>query len=1025
VDATPYELGKETGMTVFSSVRIKLILPSLVSLLSFILVVVSVWMPAELEQAQTEFEHNQRKILQAMEADIVRNVLAHDYAALYASIDQQMERLKGTWLHLQLFDAQRAKRLYPLSLLDSSGPPAAAADLIELEYTIQLDGERFVSIDLVADWSTSRRLSVDSVMRLSMYLISAFAIFAILGYLYQNRIFRRPLLQLTRGAGQIASGNFEVSLPPPGSDEMGDLVRSFMLMRDNLRGSQEGLRRAIQKSMNREAFQRSVFRSMAEGLITVNRQGLIMNANPAAENIFGYVEGDLNGANVYDLMPLDVVGQHQHYLHDGFSSDVVVPNIMGRVRKVMGKRADGREVPLEITVTRMQSDGEPIYNALMRDITEREQAESALLEAKRRAEMANEAKSRFLATMSHEIRTPMNGVLGMLQLLQTSRLDAKQQEFVDTAASSGELLLTVINDILDYSKMESGQLRLESIPFDPVSLVEDSVSLLAKSAFDKGIELICFADPGLPGLVRGDPMRLRQILTNLTNNAIKFTERGEVLLYVRQGVDALCFGVRDTGIGMTGEQQEKLFQSFSQVDDSHSRKYGGSGLGLVISQRLAHAMGSEIVVNSSPGEGSEFSFELQLEVVEAGRGWQQYSTLLPEQRILIVDDNATNLKALGELLASWKVREVAQAHDGEQAVRLFRQALDNATPFDIVLLDANMPGINGHETARRIRRHAHHSRPRLVLLSSSDTPGQTGGIDIALTKPVRQSDLYNALLSLLEIQSAPASKQGGQDSASADMDFSGYRLLLVEDNHVNQLVARGMLSKTGCDIEIRENGADAVSAVQSKLYDLVLMDVQMPIMDGLQATREIRRLGGVYSELPIIAMTANVLESDARNCLAAGMDAHIGKPINKQELLSCMARFLTRAAAGLAREDGVATGQPDLGGLPGIDVAEGIKHMRGDAEAYRKVLHSFWQRYRDSDEQLRASIEGDDWPAARHLARTLRGAAQNVAAGELAQAAQRVFDACTTQDSIGAGDALRRLQRTLDVIMQGLEHLDA
>jgi PAS domain S-box-containing protein len=1005
-----------------ASLGLKLIVPSLVGLMSFALLVVFAWMPVELEGSRRDFENGQIKLLKAMQPDIVRHVLAHDFAALHSSIDQQMQHLAGTWLQLELYRAQNGRRLYPLAPADHALLQAQYPYLVEVLHKVELDGELFVTITVVADWSVRRQQTVDSVSRLSIYLFAVFLGFTALGFSYQNRIFRRPLLQLTRSTQQIANGNFNVSLPQAGSDEIGDLTHSFELMRDNLQHSQQRLQQALDLAKSREMFQRNVLQSMAEGLITVNEAGHIISANAAADSIFGCAEGELRGRSMFDLMPAATIAEHRKYLRGGIPANAGMPNIMGRIRRVKGQRADGSVVPLEITVTQMESGGARIYNALLRDITEREQAEAALVEAKQRAESASDAKSRFLATMSHEIRTPMNGVLGMLQLLDGTSLDDKQQEYVDTASSSGELLLTVINDILDYSKMESGQLRLETIPFDPHTIVEDTVTLLAKSAFDKGIELICSLDPQIPGLVRGDPMRLRQILTNLTNNAIKFTEQGEVLLYAHMSGSAILFGVRDTGIGMSTGQLDKLFQSFSQVDDSHSRKYGGTGLGLAICQHLASAMHSQIEVHSDPGRGSEFSFALELEVVELQREWQEYSKLLPQQRILIVDDNQTNREVLSNLLESWQVRGILQASSGHEALSLIGESMHHRQPVDIVLLDLNMPHMDGLQTAARIRQDESFAAIRLVMLSSSDIDPGAQGIDMYLAKPVRQSDLYNALISLLELRQ-PKPVRGARKDNSPRPDFSAYRVLLVEDNHVNQLVARGILAKAGFDIEIRENGADAVSAVQSKPYDLVLMDIQMPIMDGLEATRAIRQLGGVYAELPIIAMTANVLEADAHNCLQAGMNAHIGKPIDANELYASIGQFLPDAGQKARPEALHDEPQSELANLDHIDTTIGLQHMRGDIQAYRKVLISFRERQHNAVDELLSYVEDERWEAARRGARTLKGAAANVGAKTLAQAAADVHESCRMQDVIAAREGIEKLRVALEKVLCSLDIL--
>ena len=532
------------------------------------------------------------------------------------------------------------------------------------------------------------------------------------------------------------------------------------------------------------------------------------------------------------------------------------------------------------------------------NITAYKEAESELEAARDTALAALRAKSAFLATMSHEIRTPMNGVIGLADLLITTDLDERQRQYVSGVQTAGDALLAIINDVLDFSKIEAGRMELEVIDLDVTAVVEEVAGLLARQAHDKGIELITRC-PELSTTVRGDPSRLRQVLLNLTANAIKFTDAGEVVLSVRpaaapdDSVD-LTFEVSDTGIGISPVHQRHIFQPFSQVDASTTRRFGGTGLGLAISRQLVETMGGDLTVASRLGDGSVFSFTLRLPRgrVRAAAPAGSLAPLPEGMAVLVVDDNATNRLILHEQLVAWHLRPQL-ADNGAAALLQLHRAAAAGSPFPLALLDVNMPAMDGLELARHIKDSPELSGTHLVVLTSTDvTSAELDSAHVAahLNKPVRSAQLHDCLSRVLQ----PAARTPCPDETGiVERRQPGRgRVLVVEDNAINQLVARGLLDRLGFVSDLVGNGYEALAALERTAYAAVLMDCQMPEMDGYTATAEIRRREGATQHLPIIAMTAGALAGDEERCLAAGMDAYLPKPIDSLQLEAVLARWV-------------------------------------------------------------------------------------------------------------------------------------
>ena len=707
---------------------------------------------------------------------------------------------------------------------------------------------------------------------------------------------------------QRRSGDFSEKVHVEPHTEVGQIAAEYNRVLDRVTSEIEERQAAKDALVHSERRTRLIIDTALDGVISIDAEGRITDWNQQAEKIFGWSRDEALGR---DLGSTIIPSQHQeahqrglaHYLATGEG------RVLNKRIEISAIRRDGREFPVELAVSPLQIGGQTSFSAFVRDITERKKGEEQLAKARDKALEASRMKSEFLANMSHEIRTPMNGVIGMASLVLDTELNREQREYAETIFSSGETLLTIINDILDFSKIEAGKVTIEEIPFDLEATISAAADLLAGRAHEKGMDLVVRYEPQLPTVLIGDPNRIRQVLTNLVGNAVKFTDSGHVLVEVRreaQGdIPILRFSVTDTGVGIPEHQLDHIFEDFTQADASTTRKYGGTGLGLAISKRLAELMGGTVGVSSEVGKGSIFWFTVPLRVSEEEP--QQDSgprATLAGLSVLIVDDNAVNRRVLTEQLqrAGLHCRAVSSARE---ALEELRSEGPDAVAYELAVIDHQMRGMDGLQLGRAIRKDSHGFEPPVMILLSSmgDTQPrdqlQEAGFTTCLTKPIRASSLIDTL-SRARADSVPdTSKEIEHLRQATELEEGdheeGPRILLAEDNIINQKVAVRMLEKLGCQVDVAPDGRQAVEMAGRFDYQLVLMDCQMPKMDGYQATAEIRRLSSQH-HVPIVAMTANAMKGDREKCLAAGMDDYTSKPIKVTVLKVILDRWARHPA---------------------------------------------------------------------------------------------------------------------------------
>jgi PAS domain S-box-containing protein len=761
----------------------------------------------------------------------------------------------------------------------------------------------------------------------------------------------------------------------------------------------------VVKAVNRElTFTKFAFDNAPDAIEWLHSESADMvYVNKLAGKMLGYSQEELMKLAVFDF---DTVYNQDAW--PGFRKELRQKGQM--TFESIWQRKDRLQFPVEISARYLTYEGTEYCLAFIRDIREKKQAQKELQTAKEAAEAATQAKSDFLASMSHEIRTPMNAVIGMSHLALKTELTTKQQDYLNKIQSSANSLLGIINDILDFSKIEAGKLDMESTEFNLDDVLENLANLVTVKAKEKNdLEVLFATAQEVPRFLVGDPLRLGQVLINLANNAVKFTKSGEIvvsteLLKQDEAGSALKFSVRDTGIGLTKDQIGKLFQSFSQADTSTTRKFGGTGLGLTISKRLVNMMGGEIWVESEPGKGSTFSFTANFGLgKEKVKNRLVPSSDLRSMKVLVVDDSATSRNILQDILESFSF-EVTLTSSAEEGLEKIQRA-DTDHPYELVLMDWKMPGMDGLEASERIKYHQALSKiPAIILVTAygrEDIMQRTEqlGLEGFLIKPVSPSVLFDTIMHAFGEGIAKTSRISEKNEKTDDMSqIKGAKVLLVEDNEINQQVALEILQGMGLNVTVANDGQEAVNAVKKSNYDVVLMDVQMPVMDGYTATREIRK-DKHFKDLPIIAMTAHAMAGDEDKSLEAGMNGHVTKPIDPEQLFSTLQKWIKPSEKRVqdqqpevpveqSESDKAAPAEDEFPeSLSGFDLADGLKRLQGNKKLYRKLLLSFATDYNAVANEIREALDAVDFDQAHSLVHNLKGLAGNLAATDLQAAA--------------------------------------
>jgi PAS domain S-box-containing protein len=798
------------------------------------------------------------------------------------------------------------------------------------------------------------------------------------------------------------------------------------------------LKRTESELRDAEEKYRSIFENAIEGIFQSTAEGSYLSVNPALATMFGYNSPD-------ELMSSVTHIARQLYVLPNRRAEfaALIQERGGAVSDFESEvyRKDGSRIWISERCRAVRdNDGKLLYyEGTAEDITARREAAQAIKTARDTAVESARLKSEFLANMSHEIRTPMNGIIGMSDLLLDTDLTPKQRDFTQTIASSADSLLTIINDILDFSKIEAGMLSFDEIDFQLPAVVEGAVEVLAPRAAAKKIEIASLVYNGVPSGLRGDPGRLRQVLTNLIGNAVKFTEKGEVVVRANCQEESethviIRFTITDTGIGIDPEAQSRLFQAFMQADGSTTRRFGGTGLGLAICRQLVQRMGGDIGVTSQPGKGSTFWFTARFaRLAEKTPSVVPRKARLQGLRVLIVDDHETNRTVLQHLFHSWGMH-VLEAVDGKEALALMRADAARGKTLDLAILDMQMPGMDGLELSRTIKKDPKLAGTRLVMLTSVDRHDdpdalRESGVDGYLIKPVKQTPLFECLSTVMsadletgEIQASLTTLEKPAPAPTAATGVAGMKLslLLAEDNPVNQKVAVYQLQKLGFFPDVVENGRLALEALQRKKYDVVLMDCQMPELDGYAATRELRRNEKDGQHVWIIAMTANSLEGDREKCLAAGMDDYLSKPVKPENLAAALGRFA--GSAPNAPQAAPPAPPENVADAVDLSILASFREMDGVGEdLLGSLITTFLENTPLVLGEARAALARTSAPQLERAAHTLKGSCSNFGAERMRTACQKLEHAARGGSLDKAPEMLAAIEREFSSVRLALE----